>query len=361
MAESLPTSVSGFHHRRARADSTASFSFYQDDEEELPLRGSQRLGVDDLDEMPFGDDSDDNDDIEDEEDSADLERQAPENDYVLHRRASIQSRISSRSRLLRNDSTISTGSAYGAGRFGQKIYMTNEDLTIAINAFRTSPIGLAVYFLLCTSTLGLAWLLLRWFPRWQVKLIGKPSSLRDCSWVVIENQWNEMAILDVDSKPYGRPLSTVFGSPRKSSSYGLYEDGDPILEDLRTLNYRYVRLYFHPLADKFLLCNGWKDPLWGDVRALRVGIDLDEKSHRDVVFGSNLIDIEQKSAFRLLVDEVFHPFYVFQVASLILWSLDAYYYYAIAIFVISAGSITTTLIETRAVGGCSVSVAGVQS
>lgn len=47
--------------------------------------------------------------------------------------------------------------------------------------------------------------------------------------------------------------------------------------------------------------------------------------------------------------QVFHPFYVFQIASLILWSLDEYYFYAFAIFLMSFGSITSTLIETRAV------------
>lgn len=46
---------------------------------------------------------------------------------------------------------------------------------------------------------------------------------------------------------------------------------------------------------------------------------------------------------------MFHPFYVFQIASLILWSLDEYYFYAAAIFVMSVGSITMTLIETRSV------------
>ncbi|KAH8887480.1 hypothetical protein GQ53DRAFT_844334 [Thozetella sp. PMI_491] len=343
MAESLPTSVSGFHHRRARADSTTSFSFYhEDDDEDVILSSSQRLGFANIDELPF------DDEIEEEEDSADLEQQAPDNDYVLHRRLSSLSRISSRSRLLRHESTASVGSGYGTGRLGQKIYMTNEDLTIAINGFRTSPLGLALYILLCGGTLGLAWLLLRWFPRWHVKLIGQPSPLRECSWVVVENQWNEMAILEVDVKPYGRPLSTVFGPPRKSTSYPLDDDPDPILDELRTLNYRYVRLYLHPQADKFMICNGWRDPLWGDVRALRAGIDIDEKSHRDLVFGQNLIDIEQKSMFRLLVDEVFHPFYVFQIGSLILWSLDEYYYYATAIFLMSVGSISTTLIETRA-------------
>jgi len=47
--------------------------------------------------------------------------------------------------------------------------------------------------------------------------------------------------------------------------------------------------------------------------------------------------------------QAFHPFYVFQIASLILWSIDEYYYYAGCIFLISVVSITTTLIETRSV------------
>lgn len=362
MAESLPTSVSAFNHRRARADSIASFSFYQDEdeaEEEGLLPGGRRANVNDLDELPF------EDEFDDEEDSADLERNAPENDYVL-RRASTQSRVSVRSMLLRRDSGVSAGSGYGGLRYSQKVYMENEDLYIAIAGFQTSTVGLNLYIFICIVTLGIGWLVFRWVPRWHVKLIGRPSLLRTCDWVVVENSWNEMAILTVDSKPYGRSLSTVFGAPGKLTSY-MDEDHDPILDDLRMINYRYVRFFFHPVRDKFLLCNGWKDPLWSDVREIRAGIDSEEKTHRDVVFGSNLIDIEQKSIFRLLVDEVgelfhprfpvptnnhiqaFHPFYVFQIASLVLWSFDQYYYYAVAIFLMSVGSITTTLIETRSV------------
>jgi hypothetical protein len=47
--------------------------------------------------------------------------------------------------------------------------------------------------------------------------------------------------------------------------------------------------------------------------------------------------------------KVIHPFYVFQIASIILWSLDDYYYYAFCIALISVLSISTTLIETKKV------------
>ena len=192
MAESLPTSVSAFHtHRRARADSTASFAFYDDEEpEESPIiddddYDEERRFSGDVEDMRFGEDMAGEDDSTDV--STDLERQAPDNDYVLHRRASTQSRSSSvHGRLLRRDSGLSAGSSYGKGRFSQKTYMVNEDLYIVIAGFRTSSVGLSIYVLLCVLTFGLAWLLFRWLPKWHVKLIGQPSTLGESEWVVIE-------------------------------------------------------------------------------------------------------------------------------------------------------------------------------
>ncbi|KAJ0271530.1 hypothetical protein COL940_010983 [Colletotrichum noveboracense] len=276
MAESLPTSVSAFSHRRPRADSTTSFAYYQDEDdlEPSPTFDEERRSMSDVGDFTFGEDDESNLDIE----SGD----AGDDDYMAHRRrSSTHSRSSVHARLLRRDSATTSKSLGGDGRISQKVYMVNEDLTI--------------------------------------------------------NQWGEFALMDVDKKLYGRPMSTIFGSSEKG--YMMDDDYDPIITELRMLNYRYVRLYFNQQTDKFIMFNGWVDPNWTDPRAVRVGIDSDEKGLREVVFGNNLIDIEQKSIPRLLVDEI---------ASLILWSLDEYYYYAVAIFLMSFGSITTTLIETRA-------------
>lgn len=56
-----------------------------------------------------------------------------------------------------------------------------------------------------------------------------------------------------------------------------------------------------------MLTNGWKDPLWKNVKSLRAGLDTEEKDRREQVFGSNVIEIEQKSIPQLLVDEVSFP------------------------------------------------------
>lgn len=95
------------------------------------------------------------------------------------------------------------------------------------------------------------------------------------------------------------------------------------------------------------ICRDWKDPFWLSLRALRAGISDQVKEDRRILFGDNSIDIEARTLGQLLVDEVLHPFYIFQIASIILWSLDDYYFYAVTIALISVLSITTTLIETR--------------
>lgn len=182
--------------------------------------------------------------------------------------------------------------------------MANEDLTIAIAGFSTSYWGFAAYFLLCFMTGGIAFLVLRWLPRWYVAILGRATALQSCDWVVIENQWGELAIIAVRSQDYGRPVSSVFGASEKLLSYGLDDENDPLLENLRILEYRYVRFFYHPIKDRFILSSGWKDPDWTDVRLVRSGLDSDEKMIREQIFGSNLIDIEQKSASKLLVDEV---------------------------------------------------------
>jgi cation-transporting ATPase 13A2 len=177
MAESVPTSRSSFAHRRGRADSTTSFTYYQDEEGDgdiLPPSEDDSAILDDEDDIPY-----------EEESSVDLETGEQ---IELRRSSSGHSRRDSvHDRLLRNDSSRTYGSNTERGhRTNHKIYVNSEDLTIVVAGFRTSSAGYALYITICVMTLGLGYLLLRWLPRWKVRIIGKSCPLRDCSWVVLE-------------------------------------------------------------------------------------------------------------------------------------------------------------------------------
>jgi len=315
MSESVPTGVSSFAHRRSRADSTASFTYFQTDEDEEEWPENDVL----IDDDEF------DGDLDDVGDSVDIDLESGRPSPSVRRKSSAYSRASVEEALLhRHDSARTDGSHHiDGGRVSQKIYILTEDLTIVIAGFSTSHIGSLIYAILCLATLGIGYLLLRWLPRWRVRLVGSPKPLRECTWVVIEvrlkldrktskqrakagqNQWGEFSVHGVQTKPYGQSLSTVFGTQEKRPLRRWDdEDDDPVMPSLRFLDYRYIRFCYHPYRDQFVLNNNWKDPAWSDVKAIRSGLDGDEKDSRELVFGKNLIDIEVKSTAQLLVDEV---------------------------------------------------------
>ncbi|KAJ5757043.1 uncharacterized protein N7511_007225 [Penicillium nucicola] len=332
ISESIPSSVVSFAHRRNRTGSTISFTYFQDGE--------------DFEEWSNEDAVDEESEIDEESVHAigDEDLESARGSFVS-KRLSI-SRDSVEHPLL---SRYMSASSYGrdrrsGNRLNQKVYIASEDLTAVFAGFSTSAGGFALYVALCILTGGFAYLIFRWLPRWRVRLIGKSSPIGKCQWVAIEDQWNQFTVHEVGSQAYGRPLSTVFAD---SSSHTYDEDSDPTIDLLHFIDYRYLRFFYHPVEDKFSLINGWKDPSWTNAKGMRVGLDADERDSREQIFERNVIEIHQKTVPQLLLDEAFHPFYIFQVASLVLWSMDEYYYYAVCIFLISFSSIATTVLETK--------------
>jgi cation-transporting ATPase 13A2 len=61
------------------------------------------------------------------------------------------------------------------------------------------------------------------------------------------------------------------------------------------------------------------------MNSLRQGLGNADAQLRTTLFGSNVIEVASRGILTLLVDEVLHPFYIFQVASIALWMLDDYY------------------------------------
>lgn len=160
---------------------------------------------------------------------------------------------------------------------------------------------------------------------------------------------NRDAFYDANQKPFANGLKTATG----------------LVEELKVVEFRHYRFVLHPETSRWYMLRDWRDPTWTTVDSLRAGISPETQAQRLALFGGNLIKIQVKSVAQLLVDECLHPFCalplwsliplveayfssdVFQVASIILWSLDDYMFYAATIAIISVISIITTLVETK--------------
>ncbi|KAJ3413075.1 hypothetical protein HDV05_008529 [Chytridiales sp. JEL 0842] len=286
----------------------------------------------------------------------------------------------------------------------EQTIVVDDDLLITIIGFRVLWHAKLAFNFLSFISFGIFALICRWFPLLEVKMTACRCPLSTAEFVLVKNQWDQVDIIpvcrkDVDgvtmssvfppiskrrhhhgdapSSPSAakspvtastvsalgadKPLNSIHGqqqyqaSGQNDSEYyqpeSLSISAQPLdrtISKLVYFDYRYIKFFLNPSTREFQMNRFWRDTQWTSVSKALEGVDgALVVSNRLMIFGENAIVIEEKPTLKLLFDEVLHPFFVFQIASMILWSLDEYYYYAACIFVISVVSTVTTLVETK--------------
>ncbi|KAL9932858.1 hypothetical protein V8E36_008113 [Tilletia maclaganii] len=307
---------------------------------------------------------------------------------------------------LKNDTTY----LEKTNRSRQQVYLSDEDALVRFTGYTEVTGKRLVYTVGCFLTLGIVYLLARWLPRLRLKWVCKEINFDEAEFVLVENQYGDLHVEKLESVPFHRPLSTIFppssiepaatqaefqaqmaistsmirskdasragsileqtplapsatgqgvpfpdtSSDRPNSNAQSTDQpveqngtGQMQLTTATFFDYRYTRFVLHPPSGRLRMMKDWRDPNWTSVQTVAAGVSHEDEHDRSLLFGKNAVDIAARSTWDLLVDEVLHPFYMFQIVSIILWSFDDYYYYAACILIISAVSITTTLIETK--------------
>ena len=103
----------------------------------------------------------------------------------------------------------------------------------------------------------------------------------------------------------------------------------PAKTTFRFFVHRNIKYVFHARAETFARLHGYDrgEKLHRFRAELAAGLSESLQSSLRLLYGPNTIDVDVKSYVRLLFQEVLNPFYIFQIASITLWSLDSYYYY----------------------------------
>eukprot|EP00201_Polytomella_parva_P017069 CAMPEP_0175055658 /NCGR_PEP_ID=MMETSP0052_2-20121109/10211_1 /TAXON_ID=51329 ORGANISM="Polytomella parva, Strain SAG 63-3" /NCGR_SAMPLE_ID=MMETSP0052_2 /ASSEMBLY_ACC=CAM_ASM_000194 /LENGTH=628 /DNA_ID=CAMNT_0016320545 /DNA_START=102 /DNA_END=1984 /DNA_ORIENTATION=+ len=262
---------------------------------------------------------------------------------------------------------------------------------------------LLFYWILSFLSVGIALLFSKWSLRLHIKLRYSRSNLRDCTHVLVVRKDGSIELVAVDSciLPFGSNaeeiefdiLSNV--APDIASSVAPYRGlySSPPVSDLnapssqaavtnrrplRLLSYRCLRYVYCAAVDTFipvpvvlrvvqnqlsLAADRTSD---GASRQRRHGgggggamlqslVDYMERDGqqpwsvevRRIVYGPNALPVPVRSLAALIVDEMWHPFYVFQYFSVLLWMIfEAYYSYSICILVVTWFSIISGALET---------------
>ena len=198
------------------------------------------------------------------------------------------------------------------------------------------------YYALALLTAGLSSLLCFWFPRVGLTLRYRPSSLSTAHFVLVLTPNRQQELCPVERcqphPPSQRPvLLTRYLRPPP-----------PLDPAEKMIVFRHSRYLYDPPSQSFLRLSAPSTlPYASLASALSHGTSSSAAAASYALHGPNAIDIPIPSIPSLLVREVLHPFFVFQIYSIILWCAEAYYYFAGCIAIIAAVSIVTTLLETR--------------
>uniref|UniRef100_H2LU20 Polyamine-transporting ATPase 13A3 n=1 Tax=Oryzias latipes TaxID=8090 RepID=H2LU20_ORYLA len=181
-----------------------------------------------------------------------------------------------------------------------KLLNKGEEEEMELHGYRLCRWRLALlgFGVLCTG--GFLLLLLYWMPEWCVKSTCTRTTARDAEVVLLR--------------------STV-----RSNIY----------VGFRLISFFFLFLFFGLPQIRYFTFHSTKYYWNHELQNFQVLMKL--------FFGVNEIAVKVPSVFKLLIKEVLNPFYIFQLFSVILWSADEYYYYAVAIVFMSVVSIATSL------------------
>ncbi|XP_058876832.1 LOW QUALITY PROTEIN: polyamine-transporting ATPase 13A3 [Acipenser ruthenus] len=217
---------------------------------------------------------------------------------------------------------------------------------------------------LCSG--GFLLLVLFWVPEWSVRWTCRPVPLSQARVLLLRTTDEFGSWFRVQVHTLLAPGSDPLGTPQKGAEPAGEAEGEgpegrdceegllpktrpPQNCEVRFFQHHTVRYLWSPKLDHFWRLRGLDSgvPLSALSSQHSAGLSLETQRYRKLFYGANEIDVEVPSIPKLLIKEVLNPFYIFQVFSVVLWSLDDYYYYASAILFMSVLSVCASLYTVR--------------
>ncbi|XP_064408963.1 polyamine-transporting ATPase 13A3 isoform X2 [Latimeria chalumnae] len=242
-----------------------------------------------------------------------------------------------------------------------------QDDELEISGYKPRHWKLVLVSLGTVGTGGLLLLVLYWLPQWSVKWTCVEVPLREARVVLLRTTDEFQTWFRVKVRSLFAPGSDPLGYPQSSEATATYGSQTPATEEreceegllakatwaeemeLRYFMHQNAMYLWNPSLQTFRRLSALEEGVPCSAVYARHGAGLarSAQEYRKLFFGANQIEVQVPSIPKLLIKEVLNPFYIFQVFSIILWSLDDYYYYASAILFMSVVSILTSLYTVR--------------
>lgn len=214
-----------------------------------------------------------------------------------------------------------------------------------------------LFYVLVFLTFGLVLLLLYWKPELNCYLKKSRCALYKADTVLLKDLYAQKHIAPVKSFSFQEEIREISDAYNRDEQHPEnFLDSDDVAKltvkqeepSARYFDSQHVRYIWDNKLKSFArLQDLSSNTKCADLHDNYHGLSSQQQAEKRIVYGENTINVDVKSYWRLFIEEVLNPFYIFQIASITLWSLDDYYYYAACILLISCISIGISLYETK--------------
>eukprot|EP00762_Andalucia_godoyi_P003734 ANDGO_08631.mRNA.1 putative cation-transporting ATPase C1672.11c len=209
----------------------------------------------------------------------------------------------------------------------------------SVRFFTKSPLKRIFFTIFSVIFAGIPSLVLYWFPNLRLKCLYSKSDVVHADACAVQGGYGPITILDIFLGPDA-------SSPLRSAQFA---NSSTVNWDERWFVWRCQKYVFRSDISAFEPSRfTYRVPVSKFLNIFRTGIESDVKSAEMIhLYGRNLIEVPIKSIPKLLVEEVLHPFFVFQLFAVVLWLYDTYTVYALTILFLAITSAIVSLVETR--------------
>jgi len=194
-----------------------------------------------------------------------------------------------------------------------------------ISGFELCPIRILATTILVFLTFGLAIVLITWKKEIKMKLLYKPVQLVHAKKVLLKDlkfdQVFEEAVVR-ENYPNQKGVDLYFVN--KKNKY-IWDESIQMFRKLRNIDESLNQADFFKMQ----------------------GLSPQEVTERLREYGENVIKISVPPVLHLVIHEGLNPFFLFQAYTVILWTLQFYWKFAVIIAVTSVISVTVSVWETR--------------
>lgn len=202
-----------------------------------------------------------------------------------------------------------------------------DNASFIIVGFKKDQQCALLYYVLNVFLVGIPYAMLTWFPAYK-KIVYKKSPLIYADIILINDNFGNYKWVDVIVESTDLP--------------------DKGVADLKIFNYQFSKYIWHLEKGCFVILEEFMPKMTlEEILEYSHGLLENEQAKLLKLYGFNTIEVQVKSYYRLFIEEVFHPFYIFQAFSVILWFFDDYMIYAGCVLVLTIFSIVTALLQNR--------------